>query len=159
MCGRTLLLALALGVCARSADAQSLSAPRINLEYHWVSDSAGEPAHRVVDASSGQTLLVSDSVVLGIDGVARAEVAVRGRGMSGWDVIVRLTPRGAQAFGATTEAHAGHQLAVLVDGRVVQVATVTTRLSHLAGVVAGVPRGAADSLAARINGALGQAQH
>jgi preprotein translocase subunit SecD len=158
MVGRILLLGLTLGSCARLMNAQSQSAPRVSLEYRWVGDGAVGPVYRVVDATSGQAVLVSDSVVLALRGVARAEVAAHGRGMSSWDVIVRLTPRAAQAFDATTEAHAGRRLAVLVDGRVVQIATVTTRLGRVAGVVAGVPRGAADSLAARLNGAIGQAE-
>jgi preprotein translocase subunit SecD len=157
MFGRILPLALALSACARLANTQSQSAPRVSLEYRWVGDGAVGPGHRVVDATSGEAVLVSDSVVLALRGVARAEVAAHG-GMSGWDVIVRLTPRAAQAFDAATEAHAGGRLAVLLDWRVVQIATVTTRLGRVAGVVAGVPRGAADSLAARLNDAVGRAE-
>lgn len=159
MVGRTLLFALAIGSRAFIAEAQAASPTPVTLEYRWVGDGAARAVHRAVDAMSGQVVMVSDSVALALGGVARAQVVAPGRGMSDWDVIVRLTPHATQAFAAETGAHVGRQLAVLVDGRVVQIATVTSRLGRVAGVVAGVPRAAADSLAARINGAVAPAQH
>jgi len=148
---RRVALGVAVGVLARGAHAQSPNPGPLSLEYRWVGLGIAGPTHAVLDAQTGRTLAVSDSVVLDLAGVSRAEVVGRGARLAGWDVIARLRPAAARAFAEATAAHVGDDLGILLDGRVVQVAHIASRLGAVAGIVSGVPRPVADSVAARVN--------
>ena len=138
-------------VSAPCVEAQT-PAPPVRLEYRWLSEGVGGLSQVLFDVT-GEPVALSDSVALTLEGVARADVVPTGPGGAGWDVIVRLTPAATATFADITAAHIGHRLAVVLDGRLVQVVSIGGRLGRIAGVVADVPRDTADAVAARLNGA------
>ena len=146
---------IALGTITHVSGAQAPDSSRLRtLQYRWV---IGEnlTSRGYVDPATGMRYLLENKVVLDIDGIERAEVhPVRISGDSGWDVIVRLTPRGASEFAGTTATHVGRTLAVLMDGHIVSTAVVETPLRRVAGVVTSVSKPVADSIALRINAVL-----
>jgi hypothetical protein len=148
-CQCALAAVVAATLVAPTARAQAPE-PTVRLEYHWLSEGVGGPSHVFFDAS-GEDVAVSDSLVLTLDGVARADVVPAGPRRATWDVIVRLTPQAASAFADVTAAHVGHRLAVVLDGQVVQVVSIEGRLGRVAGVLTDVPRARADSVVARLN--------
>lgn len=125
------------------------AASPVSLEYRWVGGGVAGPVHDAPFPARGEMLAVSDSIVLDLAGVASAHVMIHHDVDT--EVFVRLTPAAAQAFAVATAAHIGATLAVLLDGQVVQLATIHSRLGAAAGVVTGVPRDSAEAIAARIN--------
>jgi len=143
---------IALGTLTHASRAQAPDSSRLRtLQYRWV---IGEnlTSSGYLDPATGMRYILEDKVVLDVDGVERAEAhPMRISGNSGWDVIVRLTPRAASEFAETTAAHVGRTLAVLMEGHIISTAVVETPLRRVAGVVTNVPKSVADSIATRIN--------
>jgi len=147
----TLFVALALRPTATPA--QIVAAVPFTLEYRWVGEGVAGHTHAAPRPAMNTFVQVSDSVVLTLTGVDTAQVADRaGRA----DVFIRLTPDASQRFAETTAAHIGRELAVLINDSVVQVVTIESRLSRVAGVLASVGPDSAAAVAARINRARGQ---
>ncbi|WP_373069499.1 M56 family metallopeptidase [Gemmatimonas sp.] len=121
------------------------------LEYRWIENtpSTTAAATRYTDPVTGQTLVLTDSVMLDLTGIDSAWVA------SGFDdsvrgVAVSLTASAAARVGAQTATHIGRRIAVVIDGRVGLVATVNTALGRVLPAAEGSPA-VADSLARQIN--------
>lgn len=142
--------ALAMSLSAGVVRAQALTASPFTLEYRWVGNGVAGHTHAARRSTTNTFIAVSDSVVLTMASVDTAEVSTRADGA---DVFVRLTSQAAHRFADETAAHVGHDLAVLVNGEIVQVVTIESRLGRVAGVLSGVRRDSADAVAARINAA------
>ena len=136
---------------AASRADQGLSAPQMNfVQYRWIADAAVS-GQRYVD-QNGKPITLGDSVVLDMGGIDSAWVAPRRAGPdSSLDVVAVLNPHGAAVFGATTATHVGKAIAVVIDGRIVQVATVNSSLGPLVPIASVTDRQVAESLAVRVN--------
>lgn len=125
------------------------------LEYRWIAPTApgaGAPA-QYTDPTSGEPLVLSDSVIIDISDIDSSWVTRDVAGLAefgGWSLAVKLTASGAAKVGASTATRVGQRLAVVIDGRIVTVATVNSALGSVLPV-AQLPQAVADSLTRRIN--------
>jgi preprotein translocase subunit SecD len=127
--------------------------PRTELiQYRWIDASGRAQSGRYIDPNTGQSYALSDTIVLDLAGIERAEVHSHPVGSdTGWDVVARLNSSAAAAFSAATANHIGEKIAVLIDDRIITTAQIESRLGSVVGVAFTLRKAAADSLAARIN--------
>ena len=146
---------LLLAACApRPASPSAAQPPESTLEYHWVIPTRGADWPCTTDPRIPSQPL-SDSVALSLTDVARAEATSRGAPETGgYTVLVRLTADGSARWRTTTAAHVGRCIAVVLDGRVVDMAFVQSPLAGIASVKPGVTRAEADSIVSRLNAAV-----
>lgn len=153
---------LAIGACSiprptpAGITAQTAMTPAIDfMQYRWISQYGWTRVAEYVDPASGKALVLGDSVILDIAAVDSAWVTSGAHGAdSTAGVTLSLTPRGAATFGAETATHIGQRLAVVIDGRVVNVATVSTRLGNIVPLVTDATPAEAHALATRVNRAI-----
>ena len=153
---RCAALFLSLAACAPGLTSRrATTAPADVLQYRWVDTSARPDARRYVDRITGEAYTLSDTIALALRDIARAEVHPHRLGATTvYDVFVRLTPAGAYAWSATTAAHAGQRIAILLDGQIVDTPIVESALGAVAGVMTTLSPATAESLASRINEAV-----
>lgn len=155
---------LAIGACGiprpspAGITAETAVTPAIDfIQYRWVSGAGSGGVQGYVDPASGQALTLGDSVILDIAAIDSAWVTSHVRGLdTTTGVTISLTPSGAGAFGAETATHLGQRLAVVVDDRVVTMATVTSRLRNIVPLVTDATPAEANVLATRVNRAVDQ---
>ena len=124
------------------------------IRYQWV-DSAAPAAKRTYMHPDGrEQIALEDSVLLSTRDVRTAEVRGGSDGTTRTVMLV-LTPEGRRSFSAATGARVGSRIAVVIDDRVVNVAEIRGSITFVP-LVTDVPRAVADSLARRINGAIGR---
>lgn len=121
------------------------------LEYRWVRETADPSARRYAAPGSGEPLALGDTVALDVAGVERARVW-RQHSVAG--VSLQLNPHGATRFGASTATHIGSRIAVLLDDRVITVATVNSRLGPTIPFADNLSGEAAERVVNRINGVV-----
>ncbi|MEO7646824.1 MAG: M56 family metallopeptidase, partial [Gemmatimonadaceae bacterium] len=155
---------LAIGACTiprptpAGITAQTAVTPAIDfIQYRWVSATGDGAAQGYVDPASGQALTLGDSMVVDIAAIDSAWVTSHVRGPDATaGVTISLTPSGAGTLGAETATHLGQRLAVVVDDRVLTVATVGSRFRNTIPLVTDATPAAAYALAARVNRAVDQ---
>ncbi len=138
---------------ARSpALADALARHGLVLEYHWVlSGTPSASARRYRDPVRGGWLELNDTVACDLSGVKAVLVD---SGPTGYTVALRLNDAGARRTLATTTAHQGQLIGVLVNDQLISVAQVMSPLSGVLPVRDELPRGQADTLAARLRAVL-----
>ncbi|MCR4339848.1 MAG: M56 family metallopeptidase [Gemmatimonadaceae bacterium] len=155
---------LAIGACTiprptpAGLTGQTVVTPAIDfIQYRWVGAAGDGAAQGYVDPASGQPLTLGDSVILDIAAIDSAWVTSHVRGPDTTaGVAISLTASGAGTFGAETATHLGQRLAVVVDDRVVTVATVTSRLRNIVPLITDATPAEAHALATRVNRAIDQ---
>jgi len=80
----------------------------------------------------------------------RNAVAEPQPGDGGWEVDVTLNARQRREFDEVTSAEAGHQLAMVLDGRLLSAPTVEEAIPTGHFQIVGLPRGFAEHLARRL---------
>lgn len=156
---------LAIGACSiprptpATITSQMAVTPAIDfIQYRWVNGAGGGGGvQEYVDPASGQALTLGDSVILDIAAIDSAWVTSHVRGSdTAAGVSLSLTPSGAGTLGAETATHLGQRLAVVVDDRIVTVATVGSRLRNTIPLVTDATPAEAQALADRVNRAVDQ---
>jgi hypothetical protein len=135
----------------------ALAVSGLTVEYHWEAPDtavAGAAASPYVHPHSREPLNLFDTVSFDLDGVAAARVAPAGAGAT---VTLEITLAAGERLLHTTTWHEGERIGVLVNGRLVTVATVRSPLTNMLPVVDLVPRDQAEALAERINARIREA--
>lgn len=123
------------------------------IEYRWVNTGASSAATAMYrNPATGAALALEGAIVLDNRGIDSSWVVSSDDG-SEWTVVARLRASAAARFGATTATHVGQQIAVVIDDRLITVATVKSALGATIPVTTMNARPDADALSLRINDA------